>query len=249
MPDGDPNWGQEVPQWQDSNRSTIALVFGILGLLGCGILAPVAWWLGRKELYAIEAGIRSPSHRTNAKTGKVLGIVGTIMTVLLIPLIALVAINAAREQGVRDADGAIVRSATFHVEDLRVGDCGDWPEGEVVLSIDVHPCSEPHDFELYAVVIHPDGPGDPYQGQRSLEAWSEQACYEQFEPYVGVAFEDAPTLTFEFLYPLEASWEDGDRDVQCALRHIAGQQLIGSKKGSDLDEADLDASARLRGWQ
>ena len=78
MPGSEPDWGQEIPQWQDSNRATTALVLGILGLCGCGILAPFAWWLGQKELDAIQAGTRSPVHRGRAKAAKILGILGVV---------------------------------------------------------------------------------------------------------------------------------------------------------------------------
>ena len=244
MPDDEPNWGHDVPQWQDSKRATTALVFGILGVLGCGLLAPFAWWLGRKELDAIEAGTRSPSHRGNAKAAKVLGIVGTVMTVLLVPLIAFVSIRIAGEAAIRDANGVVIRTGTFLMNDLRVGDCGDWPQGSVVISVTLHPCDEPHDFELYAVVSHPDGPKELYR-EKSLQAWSLQACFERFEPYFGVALEDSRTLTVSYFYPPEAAWRDGDRIVQCALQPAGeGARLIGSRNG-----AGLDAGAWVRRWQ
>jgi Septum formation len=244
MPDDGPNWGQDLPQWQDSNRSTIALVFGILGVVGCGLLAPFAWWLGRKELDAIEAGIRSPRHRGNAKAAKILGIVGTVITVVLVPLIAVISIRIAGEAALRDANGVVIRTGTFLLKDLQVGDCGDWPQGSVFFSVTLHPCDEPHDFELYALVSHPDGPKEPYR-EKSLQAWSLQTCFERFEPYVGVASEEFLTLSFSYFYPPDASWREGDRIVQCALHAASeGERLIGSKIG-----LDLDARALLRGWQ
>lgn len=235
-PDGQPDWGGDVPQWQDSNRATTALVFGILGVVGCWLLAPFAWWLGRKELFAIEAGIRSPTHRRNAKTGKVLGMVGTAVFVLVVPLAAVVAINAARDGALRDDDGSVRRTATVLMNDLRVGDCGDWPPGEIAFSVTVHPCDVPHDFEMYATVTLPDGPDEPYR-QESIQAWSIQACFEEFEPYVGVGYDESPTLSISYIYPREASWRDGDRIVQCVLQPAdEGGQMTGSKKGSDLDD-------------
>ena len=231
MPGSDPDWGQEIPQWQESNRATTALALDILGLFGCGILAPFAWWLGQKELDAIDAGTRSPTHRSRARAAKILGILGVILIPLLVVVSVIVAGNYRAQ---RDSDGVVVRTGTFFLADLRAGDCGDWPPGDAVLSVTLHPCDEPHDFELYAIVNHPDGPEEPYPDERSLEAWSAQACYEQFGPYVGVAFEDAPTLTFSYFYPLAPSWRDGDRVVQCALHNAEGEQMIGSRKGPDL---------------
>jgi putative regulator of septum formation len=205
------------------------LVLGILGLCGCGILAPFAWWMGQKELDAIQAGTRSPVHRGRAKAAKILGILG----VVAIPLILVVSvILAGKYLAQRDSEGVIVRTGSVFLDDLRAGDCGDWPQGNTALSVTVHPCDEPHDFEVFAVVSHPDGTDEPYPEEGSLDAWSAQACYEQFVPYVGVAFEDSPTLTLSYFYPLATSWEDGNRLVQCALHTVEGEKLFGSKKGS-----------------
>lgn len=243
MPDDEPNCGQDLPQWQDSNRSTIALVFGILGVMGCGVLAPFAWWLGRKEVAAIEAGIRAPKYRGNAKAAKVLGIVGTVITAVLVPLIAVISIRIAGEAALRDANGVVIRTGRSLLKDLRVGDCGDWPQGSVALSVTLHPCDEPHDFELYAVLSHPDGPTEPYREQ-SLQIWSTQACFGPFERYVGVASEESLTLTFSYFYPPDAAWREGNRMVQCALHAASeGERLMGSRL------VDLDAGAWLRGWQ
>ncbi|HET9211869.1 MAG TPA: DUF4190 domain-containing protein [Thermoanaerobaculia bacterium] len=61
-----------------SNQATIALVLGILGFVCCGILAPIAWYLGNQELKAIGEG-RSPAAGEGiARAAKILGIIGTI---------------------------------------------------------------------------------------------------------------------------------------------------------------------------
>ena len=112
-----------------------------------------------------------------------------------------------------------------------------------MLSVTLHPCDEPHDFELFAVLSHPDGPNEPYRDQ-SLQIWSTQACLGPFERYVGVASGESLTLTFSYFYPPDASWRDGDRIVQCALHAASeGERLMESRL------VDLDAGAWLRGWQ
>jgi hypothetical protein len=209
------------------------LALGILGLCGW-FLAPFAWWLGQKELNAIAAGARSPVHRGKARAAKILGIIGVILVVVAIPLIAVTSvIVAGRYQEQRDSEGVIVRTGKVFLEDLRPGDCGDWPEGDAVFSVTVHPCDEPHDFEVFAVVSHPGGTEEPYPDEGSFDTWSGQACYEQFGPYVGLAFEDSPTLTLSYFYPSAPSWEDGNRTVQCALHTVEGEKLFGSTKGSE----------------
>lgn len=65
-----------------SSRAVWALVLGILGLILCGILAPVAWWLGAAELRDIKAGLAPQSGQGLATAGMVLGIIGTVFLAL-----------------------------------------------------------------------------------------------------------------------------------------------------------------------
>jgi uncharacterized membrane protein YjgN (DUF898 family) len=65
-----------------SNQAITALVLGILGIICCGLLAPIAWYLGNQELLAIREG-RSPAAGEGlAKAAKILGIIGTVLLVL-----------------------------------------------------------------------------------------------------------------------------------------------------------------------
>ena len=65
-----------------STQAITALVLGILGIFCCGLLAPVAWYLGNQELNAIREG-RSPiAGEGLAKAGQIMGIIGTILLVL-----------------------------------------------------------------------------------------------------------------------------------------------------------------------
>ena len=67
-----------------SNQAITALVLGILGIICCGLLAPIAWYLGNQELMAIREG-RSPAAGEGlAKAAKILGIIGTVLLVLSI---------------------------------------------------------------------------------------------------------------------------------------------------------------------
>lgn len=63
-------------------RGTTILVLGILGLVCCGFLAPVAWVMGASADSDVKA---HPHHYSNAgqiKAGKILGIIGTAIVVL-----------------------------------------------------------------------------------------------------------------------------------------------------------------------
>lgn len=62
-----------------SNQAITALVLGILGLICCSLVAPVAWYLGQSEGRAIREGRAPAAGEGLATAGKILGIVGTIL--------------------------------------------------------------------------------------------------------------------------------------------------------------------------
>ena len=65
-----------------STQAVTALVLGILGVVCCALLAPIAWYLGNQEQKAIREG-RSPAAGEGlAKAAVILGIIGTILLVL-----------------------------------------------------------------------------------------------------------------------------------------------------------------------
>lgn len=65
-----------------SNRAMISMILGILGIVCCGILAPIAWYMGGQELKAIQAGMADRKNEGLAKAGQILGIIGTILLAL-----------------------------------------------------------------------------------------------------------------------------------------------------------------------
>ena len=72
------------PASTSSSQATTSLVLGILGILCCGILAPIAWYLGSAELKKIRAGQSPATAEGTAKAGMILGIIGTVLLVLAI---------------------------------------------------------------------------------------------------------------------------------------------------------------------
>lgn len=75
-----PNYGQQQKQPQ----ATTAMILGILGLVCCSFLAPVAWIMGQKAVREIDASGGALAGRGEAKAGQILGIVGTVVFVLAI---------------------------------------------------------------------------------------------------------------------------------------------------------------------
>ncbi len=65
--------------YPEQSQATTALVLGILGIVICGLLAPFAWYIGNKEVQAIDEGLRPPENRGTANAGKILGIIGTVL--------------------------------------------------------------------------------------------------------------------------------------------------------------------------
>ena len=77
------------------SRATTVLILGILGLLICQILGPVAWMMGngvKKEAEA--AGYPEPG---NNKAGRICGIIGTVFLALaIVGFIIAFAVGATR---------------------------------------------------------------------------------------------------------------------------------------------------------
>lgn len=67
---------------QQSSRAVVAVVLGVLGIICCGLLAPVAWYLAGEELKHIDAGRLPETNRGMAQVAKILGIIGTILLAL-----------------------------------------------------------------------------------------------------------------------------------------------------------------------
>jgi len=67
------------------------LILGILGLVLCGVLAPIAWIKGKRVLADMDAqpGVVW-SNRGNVQTGQLLGLIGTILIGVVAAFFAVV---------------------------------------------------------------------------------------------------------------------------------------------------------------
>jgi hypothetical protein len=63
-------------------RGTMILVLGILSIVCCNILGPVAWIMGSGDLKQIAAGQISQEAKGLTQAGMICGIIGTIFLVL-----------------------------------------------------------------------------------------------------------------------------------------------------------------------
>lgn len=62
-----------------SGNGTLILVLGILSLLGCGILGPVAWIMGNNALPTA-----SPDQQGQINAGRICGMIGTVFLIITI---------------------------------------------------------------------------------------------------------------------------------------------------------------------
>jgi hypothetical protein len=96
---------------------------------------------------------------------------------------------------------------------ISVGDCWDdqdvnATEVSTVTSID---CAKPHDNEAYASVKLDDG---DYPGDEALLNSADQGCYDEFQAFMGIAYEDSQ-INYTYFYPTTESWDVGDREILC----------------------------------
>lgn len=59
------------------NNSATILVLGILSIVFCPLLGPVAWVMGNNDLREMAANRMNPSGRDTTKAGRICGIIGT----------------------------------------------------------------------------------------------------------------------------------------------------------------------------
>lgn len=112
--------------------------------------------------------------------------------------------------------GELLEAGEIDVFELQVGDClAGFDEQAEISTVRVVPCSEEHTDELFAAAAVSEV-GDEYPGNDAIAEEANAKCYEEFEAFVGLPWEDSE-LDFGFLAPTEASWNDGDREILCTV--------------------------------
>jgi uncharacterized membrane protein YjgN (DUF898 family) len=84
-------YGQQQPGYQgpyavapSHHESTTVLVLGILSLVLCQILGPVAWVMGNRVVGQIDASQGQLGGRDTANIGRILGIIATALLALAV---------------------------------------------------------------------------------------------------------------------------------------------------------------------
>ena len=140
--------------------------------------------------------------------------------------------GAFDDNTVRDDSGAIIEGGGLVAYAIQIGDCVNAPDDlTLVQSLEAVPCAQPHDSEAYAAFQQI---GSRWPGEDAVSEASWMGCYERFESFVGIPWEDS-ALDFWVLQPTQETWEEeDDREVTCALASLDGSPLRGSMRGSNL---------------
>ena len=152
------------------------------------------------------------------------GAVAAARVLSVLAVVGWVAVLAVVIPGLSDDDAGVDYS------DLAAGDCIEVPEGDDIGALERLPCEEPHDAEVFAIIVHPAEPGTAYPGSDALVAVAGEACLGQiFTDYVGVSRDKSQLKHFEIV-PQQSAWDDGRRQLVCAVD--ADAPLTGSIRGS-----------------
>jgi hypothetical protein len=79
----------------NDSQATLSLVFGILGVVCCGVLAPVALFIGNSSRRRIQASGGALGGYGLATAGFVLGIIGSALLAIYIVILIVRIISAA----------------------------------------------------------------------------------------------------------------------------------------------------------
>jgi len=116
---------------------------------------------------------------------------------------------------------------------LAVGECFDADNFVPGASIDLHGahvvnCAQPHQHEVYAVVLDPDPPGAPFPGDTAMASFANDQCLAAFEPAIGVAYTES-NLDFAPVALDEEAWRNGARTIICAAHDTNFEEITGPR--------------------
>jgi hypothetical protein len=142
--------------------------------------------------------------------------------VVLVGLGVSVAIMSAADLAIMGAadDEAIAGLGVF-VTDPRVGRCYKQLKQEVIDRLQVVPCGQPHDAEVFAIASLRQ---QELPAQAELQRLGDQRCTAEFRSYVGVTSRESE-LNIRWSAPTGEEWASGDRTIVCALENPSDRLL------------------------
>ncbi len=158
-----------------------------------------------------------------------MGIIRTVITGVV--GVGIVSAGAwALDETTRNDQGAIVESGDLGVFDFKVGDCLiDLPSGGSVGKATGVPCSDPHQFEVYAETFL----GDEVETlPKDISDQASEFCSPEFEKFVGLDYDNS-VLMFTTLYPTQESWDGGDKEISCLIAAEEDKLTTGTLGGAN----------------
>lgn len=166
---------------------------------------------------------------TTKTTRTLLGILAISATAALLSGCGVIQQFIGGGDATRDETGEVIEGTdTGDVFLLQVGDCiNDSELDEVVTTLPIVPCDEPHDSEVYseATLV-----GDAYPGDDVVGTQADEACYGAFAAFVGLDYESSVLEYYPFT-PVAEGWAQGDRVVSCVIYDPA-TQTTGTLEGA-----------------
>ena len=122
---------------------------------------------------------------------------------------------------------------TASVMTLQVGDCFNYDDSATqVSSVEMVSCDTPHMYEVYNNSDIDDSKYSTVPAGDDLNTEISLACYDAFEMYVGVAYEDSTMYDATSFQPTTGSWSRGDRTINCLITSKDGQPTTGSARNT-----------------
>ena len=130
------------------------------------------------------------------------------------------------EEGNRDSSGRITSSSTISVAALRAGDCLASVPGGTIRRIDVVPCRQSHEAEVFYDYTLESG---DYPGDAQVKAEVSRRCLATIDAYVGTG-KGTSHWDVKYLRPIASHWA-ADRHASCLLTALTGESTYGTARG------------------
>jgi hypothetical protein len=154
-------------------------------------------------------GLRANANGT--RRGK--GFAWAGIAVSLVWIAVCITVFAVHETGKADRglDGTVQGAGTSDVLSLRVGDCFQQPDAGTVAEVDVVPCVQPHDAEVFAVVS--SGGPDAVYDVTAIRSRVSDLCTDA----AGDTITGGDDYDLFYFLPDQDGWDAGRRNATCAL--------------------------------
>ncbi len=209
---GYPDPYEQPPKPGTNGWAIASLVLGILG----GILLSV--------VFGIVALVQT---RRTGQSGRGMAVTGLVLSGLWLVGLVAVGVTVYLTGADRDDEGTVTTGGRVSATSVHVGDClNDLQDSQSVAGFPAVPCSEPHEGEAFALFDLPEG---DFPGVDEVFDTAQQECTDRLAGYSQSAYDD-PDVSFYIIYPQQANWTRGDREVVCIAVGPEGTTRTGSIK-------------------